>query len=58
MLRNNLRKFIVDNGLLDVWGTTIEPLTRYDNKVSAGEEEIIAMFRHKGIACNLKIVFP
>ena len=59
MLRNDLSQFLVRNGLSNVWDTDAEPLVANDDGVSAEEEEeIITVFRQKGIDCNLKIVLP
>ena len=59
MLRNDLSKFLVDNGLSNVWHTDSEPLKGDDDGVSEEEEEeIVTVFRKKGIDCNLKIVLP
>ncbi|RDL30127.1 uncharacterized protein BP5553_10405 [Venustampulla echinocandica] len=59
MLCDDLSNFLIGNGLSNVFDTDMEPLRGYDDGVSADEEEeIVTVFRRKGIDCNLKIVLP
>jgi hypothetical protein len=60
MLCADLTKFLVDNGLPIVHATSgAKPLCDTYGGVSADEEEeIVEIFRRKGIDCRIKIIIP
>ena len=59
MMRADLSKFLVANGLPCTHDTEIEPLNPMTEGVSPDEEaEITTVFRRMGIDCKIKIVVP
>ena len=59
MQRDDLRNFLVSDGLSSVESTGLEPFEEDDDGIRTEEEdEIVAWFSQKGINCNLKIVIP
>ena len=59
MPRDELRKFLISNGLRTSQYTSLEPLMGCDDGAPEEEEkEIITVLRRKGIDCNLRFVLP